>query len=277
MNSNDETESEFPNDWATAFNAGAALCEHKEFEINGTPAVLVPEGYRIETFEEHREQPIRTERAVFAITATAFVDYVKRFCDDGTVVFANYTATTFKAILDYHYGIAPNWCRHTVSYVCPHSKEWQTWSEKSGKVMNQAQFAEFIEDNLVDIVQPNGAEMLEVAKTLDARSNVRFKSAIRLDNGETQLVYEEMIDGAAGAKGQLKIPQTIKLALRVFQGEDPYEVEARFKYRIKEGALTMWVELVRPHRIIEDAFAGILARIREQLGSGEIPIIEAVP
>ena len=274
MNSNDETyNEEFPNDWATAFNAGAALSEHKYFDINDTPAVLVPERYRVQTFEEHRDRPLRIEQKVNAITAAAFADYVRRFCDDGTVVFANSPATTFKAILDYHQGVFPDWCQHTVSYVCPHSKEWQTWSEKSGKVMNQAQFAEFIEDNLVDIVQPNGAEMLEVAKTLDARSNVRFKSAIRLDNGETQLVYEEMIDGAAGAKGQLKIPQTIKLALRVFQGEDPYEVEARFKYRIKEGALTMWQELVRPERIIEDAFRGILERIAEELDGA--PVIEA--
>lgn len=275
MKDNEATYSEeFPNDWATAFNAGAALSESAAFEISQTPAVLIPEGYRVQTFEDHRQRPIRIERSVAAHTARAFVEYVKRFWDDGTMVFADSGKTVFTAVIDYHRSaVLPDWCRHYVTYKCPTSLEWGSWSEKSGKVMNQAQFAEFIEDNLVDIVQPIGAEMLEVAKTLDARSSVRFKSAIRLDNGETQLVYEEMIDGAAGAKGQIKIPQTIKLALRVFQGEDPYEVEARFKYRIKDGALTMWYELVRPQRIIEDAFRGVMERIAEELN--EVPVIEA--
>ena len=256
--------------------AGSALADGKHFDINDTPAVLIPEGYRVQIFEDHREQPLRVQQILAAATAEAFVDYIKRFWDVGTLVFADVSKTAFSAIIDYHRGAdLPDWCKHRIGYACPHSKEWHIWSERSGKFHNQAQFAEFIEDNLIDIVEPNGAEMLEVAKTLDARSNVRFKSAIRLDNGETQLVYEEVIDGAAGAKGQMKIPQTIKLALRVFQGEHPYAVEARFKYRIKEGALTMWYELIRPHRIVEDAFAGILARIREQLG--DIPVIEAIP
>jgi uncharacterized protein YfdQ (DUF2303 family) len=275
MKDNDDTyNEEFPNDWATAFNAGAALSERKEFEINETPAVLIPDGYKVQTFEEHRERPIRIERCVATHTARAFVKYVKRFWDDGTMVFADGSKATFTAVIDYHRSAdVPDWCRHSVTYACPTSREWDAWMKSSGKVMTQAQFAEFIEDNLVDIVQPVGAEMLEVAKTLDARTSVRFKSGIRLDNGETQLVYEEMIDGAAGAKGQIKIPQTIKLALRVFQGEDPYEVEARFKYRIKEGALTMWQELVRPERITEDAFRGILERIAEELDL--VPVIEA--
>ncbi len=270
---NEELESN-SNNVAKLLAAGSALADGKHFDINDTPAVLVPEGYRVQTFEDHREDPLRIEQHVSADTAAAFCTYIQRFGDDGSAIFAHLGASSFTAILDYHLPPAqPNWCRHKVTYTCPHSKEWETWSKKSGVQMNQAQFAEFIEDNLVDIVQPNGAEMLEVAKTLDARSNVRFKSAIRLDNGETQLVYEEVIDGAAGAKGQIKIPQTITLALRVFQGEDPYAVEARFKYRIKEGALTMWYEMIRPHRIVEDAFSGILARIRDYLK--EIPVYEA--
>ena len=263
-----------PTEIAQLLAAGSALADGKHFDIGDTPAVLVPEGYRVELFENHRESPLRIEQHVAADTAAAFCAYVQRFGDENSVIFANLAASSLTAILDYHLPPAqPDWCRHRITYACPHSKEWETCTKKSGVQMNQAQFAEFIEDGLIDIVEPAGAEMLEVAKTLDARSNVRFKSGIRLDNGETQLIYEEFIDGAAGAKGHLKIPQTIKLALRVFLGEDAYGVEARFRYRIKEGALTMWYELVRPHRIVEDSFGGILARIREQID--DIPLYEA--
>jgi len=265
-----------PTETAQILAAGYALSDSKLFDINDTPAVLVPNGYRVEVYPNLREAPVRIEQDISAATAGAFVAYINRFARRSTLVFADPADASFLAILDYHDpDVLPDWCRHRVTYTCPHSKEWELWSKNSGVIWNQAKFAEFIEDNLPDIVEPAGAEMLEIARTLEARSNVRFKSGIRLDNGETQLVYEEVINDAAGAKGQLKIPQTIKLALRVFQGEDPYAVEARFKYRIKDGVLLMWYELVRPHRIIEDSFNGILARIREQLG--ETPVLEAVP
>ena len=129
--------------------------------------------------------------------------------------------------------------------------------------MTQEAFAIFIEDHLPDIVDPPAAEMAEIARGLSVNINVKFAKAIRLDNGETQLMYVEEIGGSSGAKGQLKIPQVIKLGLPLFKGGDTYAVEARFRYRIKDGTLSMWYELVRIDRLIADAIEGMAMAVKE--------------
>ncbi len=43
-----------------------------------------------------------------------------------------------------------------------HSPEWDTWQSKDGEKCNQMDFAEFVEDNAPDIVNPDAATILEV-------------------------------------------------------------------------------------------------------------------
>lgn len=83
--------------------------------------------------------------------------------------------------------------------------------------MQQAEFAEFIERNLPDIVEPVGADMLEISRSLQAKKKVSFASGIRLANGQTELTYEEDIQGTA-AKGKLQIPEIFKIGIKVIEG-----------------------------------------------------------
>ena len=49
----------------------------------------------------------------------------------------------------------------------------------------------------------------------------------------------------------------------VFENGQKYRVDVRFRYRIGQGGdLTMWLELVRPHKVIEDA----VKQLREHIG-----------
>jgi uncharacterized protein YfdQ (DUF2303 family) len=158
----------------------------------------------------------------------------------------------------------PGWGDHRVTYTCPHTTEWRTWIGANKKPMNQVDFAQFIEDNLPDIVE--GALLLEVSRTLEAKKKVNFASGIRLSDGQNQFTYEEQIEGTAG-KGQFKVPETFALGLSVFEGGDKYAVEARLRYRINEGKLALWYDLTRPHKIVEDAVKGVWKSIEEGTGS----------
>ena len=133
-----------------------------------------------------------------------------------------------------------------------------------GKTMKQADFAKFIEDNLPDIAEPNGSDLLIISRSLEAKKKVDFESAVRLDNGETQFTYNEEIKGTAG-KGTLEIPEIFVLGIPVFHGGDAYKLEARLRYRINDGQLLMWFDLLRPERLLEDAFNQVIARVKEQL------------
>ena len=108
--------------------------------------------------------------------------------------------------------------------------------------------------------------LLAVATTIRATNGINFSSARRLQDGQTQLTYNEVIDAKAGTDGALKIPQTFALGLRIFKNGEGYKLTARLKYRINSGQVKFWYELERPERAVEDAFTGYVETVREQSG-----------
>lgn len=258
-----------------AVNLALAYSEHKQFDINDTPAVLVPYGCELRQFPEYRDFPPRVKQDVIFDTAIDWVEYWNRFAGCESTAFFDVRAARLVGLIDYHIprGEAPaaaNWCLHRVIHECPITPEWKRRQERNGKPMSQVEFSRFIEDAVPDITNPSGAEMLEIASSLQVHNKVNFRQATRLDNGETQFTYEENIEGKAGAKGQLKIPQTITLGLRLFEGGPGYSLEARFRYSIKDGALAMWYELVRPERVHEAAVLDVMEQVKTGMIAGHL-------
>jgi len=105
--------------------------------------------------------------------------------------------------------------------------------------------------------------MLTISRTLEAKKDVNFKSATRLSDGAQQFAYSEEVQGTAG-KGALVIPETFDIGIPVFNGGGGYRVTARLRYRITDGRLALWYELLREHKVLEDA----LAQARTDIESG---------
>jgi uncharacterized protein YfdQ (DUF2303 family) len=249
----------------------------KEFILNGLPMVIIPEGADLKQFPDLRLAPVRIERTVTVTSASSFMQYFNRFGDIDSMIFVDIEKQRFLGIVDYHMaqygegGSEPRHCSHKVVYDCPLTPEAKKWFDNDKKPMDQTQFASFIEDGLLEITEPSGGEMLEIASTLQAKNAVNFRSGIRLDNGQAQMTYEENIQGSAGVTGELKIPQKIAIVLRIFRGDIAgYRIEANFRYRIKEGKLTMWYELIRPHVVREDAVKEIEATIKAGITTGQM-------
>lgn len=225
---------------------------------HGTPFVLVPAGYQMKDAEDTLLSPMRKRGAVQMNDVASFVSYFNLHKDAGSHVFASINPPAFTGQLNGHCGLVPGWGDHTVSYACPLAREWVEWTGYSGKQQNQIQFAEFIETHLPDIHgtdgQPTGAELLEVATSFKATSKSNFGSGIRLANGNVDFQFTEETGATAGAKGSIKVPETFFIAVPVFEGGAPYKVEAKLRYRIKDGTLALWYELVRPHVTLEAAF-----------------------
>jgi len=230
---------------------------------DGVPFITLPEGYKALDLEHLLPRPVQKRGTFVAHDAASFVAYVNKHKTTGTIVTAQVDATSFKAVLDHH-DDEPGWGAHKVSYGCPKSPEWAIWTRNDNRQMTQSEFAQFLEENLPDIIDPSGADVLTVVQTLEANTKVKFSSAIRLDNGQRQLTYEEVIEGAA-AKGTMKIPEIFTLAIPPFRGSDRYKVEARLRYRIPNGGgqLSLWYELVRPEKVVEAVFQDELVSIRD--------------
>lgn len=224
---------------------------------------VIPENHKLEDLQKFQEGPRHIKSKAQVTTCRSFVKYVADFYTDYTAIFADLKGQKFTAILDHHDPLnGPAWAEHTVTYACPVDSRWTTWNDSDGEAMSQTSFAMFIESNLIDIVEPSGADMLTIAKELQAKKKIDFKSGQNLSNGDVQFTYNEQTTGTAGS---MEIPQEFKLGIPVYEGGDPYEVTARLRYRISEGNLTMWYDLLRPERMAEDAFKEIKESIEKQL------------
>ncbi len=254
-----------------AIDAGQRLAGAQILE-NGTPFVVASEGSTLLNLESLLLNPLSIGAQPTFNDLDSFIRYVNQFGPSASpVVFATLTeqSVSFTAVLDYHEPSAPHRARHRALYACAASPEWRRWSEKSSteanpKPFTQAAFAAFIEDNLHDIIEPSGADVLEIARTLEAKQSVNFKSGIRLSNGDHSLSYVSETKGAAGGNGELAIPENFMLGIPPFVGSSPYKVTARLRYSITEGCLKFRYELVRPHKIIEAACKEMVERVTKE-------------
>lgn len=251
-----DSETTAPGAFLDAVSLGAAIAEPAIIESDGIPYVAVPQNYRIEPLEHLLPQPRRVRGRTVLDDVDSFVRYVGSFYTGETRIYYRVRpAPSFTAVIDDCTRHALSWREHIAHYPCPLSREWQTWTGNDGKRLAQVDFAQFLEDNLPDVREPSGADMLGVATTLEAKRTVAFSSGTRLDNGQVQLTYVEQIKGTA-SKGEMRIPEQFTIAIPVFEGGDRYALKARLRYRIPDndkGGLTMWYQLLRPEDVIEHA------------------------
>lgn len=245
--------------------------------VNDMPIAVIPKGYELRAFPELRDKPVRIHTCVTALTLEAFTAYWNDHATEHSRVFADIRNGRFCGVIDYHGSDGcisnPSWCSHRLVYECPQTVEWTAWKDKNGVWMKQEEFALFIEDHAAEVVSPDSAQMLEIALTLQAKKAVEFRQGTRLDNGAVQFLFNETIEAKAGQAGQFEIPQIITIGVRLFHGGPPYAAQARFRYRLDAGKLSLKYDLIRPHLLHDDAMQAVLAAIRE--GCGAHRVLEA--
>lgn len=182
------------------------------------------------------------------------------------LVYCNRNDSTITAVFNDHRAAEAGWRDHRAQYKAEFTPEFKRWIDNNKKTMDQTAFAEFIEDNFVDIPGAAAQVMLDVATTIQATTGISFSSAKRLQNGQSQLVYNETIDARAGASGALEIPKEFALGLRIYKNGAGYKLNARLKYRLNSGQVKFWYELDRPEVSIDDAFSDYITTMRDKSG-----------
>lgn len=221
------------------------------------------------------ERPLRKKARVTLSDADSFIDYVARhgeahdctiWCD------ADYKAgkVGFTGILNDHGAAAntPAWRDHRAKFTPEFSEEWVRWTAKNSVFFSQGDFAIFIENNLKDIASvdgsPSGSQMLEMALTFEANQDMRFKSAIRLQSGGVSMSFTQ--DDDAQTVQKMQVFDRFTLGFPVFWNADAYQVDARLRYRVRDGKLTFWYELIRADKVLEAATKTLIEHIRMKTG-----------
>lgn len=196
-----------------------------------------------------------------AITLDAFLAYFTTYALMRSAIFADPRTGALTGIIDYHADPDdPAWGDHRVTFKPVPSPEWTAWA-KNQHAMGQFEFCEFIEDRLADIVEPDGASMLEAVANLKAQRKVEFAS--KVDNHSGSVVFS--FSSETKGKGQVQLPEAFKIGVPPFEGSDRFEIEARLRYRISdEGGLTIWYSLVRPDDAVREVVNEMIERVRAE-------------
>ena len=228
-----------------------------------------------------------------ALTLASFIDLTKRHADEDSAVFAQILTTEPKllAVIDYHTtDHLARFGTHRVSYSYPLSPEWRAWVGKNGEKMGQEAFAEWIEEHIVELGDPDEyedragiealfrtkigtpAEIFTLSKgmALNVESNVKdFRT---LANGAVQVSYEEIHKDGAGQP--LVIPGLFLLRLPFFVGGEIVTLIARLRYR-KDGPKLRWFyELWKWDVEFRRALLADVEAIKTETG---LPCFEAEP
>lgn len=235
--------------------------------------VNVPPGYRHEdvTLQVRKAAPAphRKQGVIELASVESFIIFCKeQECEKTGYIYASHDTRTMTAVFNDNRSLDAGWRDHQAKFQAKFTPEFQRWLDNNGysRAKNQSEFAEFIEDNLADITEPAAQQLLEVATTIQAKTDINFSSAKRLHDGQVQLGYTESINASAGANGALQIPKEFALGLRIFRNGDGYKLRARLKYRLASGQVKFWYELDRPERAVEDAFTGYINAVGERSG-----------
>ncbi len=236
---------------------------------DGYERVFAPPGWQ-ERVVAPVDEPLsgHIRQAVRLDDADSFAGYVNAFKTPRSRLFVSVSRNTMTALLDYHAGAEggeagkPDYLHHKATYEMPFSEEWKRWNAIDGRPMAQMAFAEFLEENLADVVDPPGASVLEVALQLQQKKKVQFDSGIRLQDGTTQLTYREEVENAG--KNNMKVPAEFTIGIPVFFGGDRYKIKVLLRYRIDDGKLAFHVVLHRKQFMLQDAVQQAAARIGEE-------------
>ncbi|KQP37579.1 DUF2303 family protein [Pseudorhodoferax sp. Leaf274] len=247
-------------------------------QVGNNHFVILPPGYEhkdiTDLVAKTKDTPARKSGTTVVHDVPSLLllcaDRAQEHADAQGYIYADLTGRAITAVWnDQRQAHTPGWRDHRAVFKAELTPEFKRWIENDRKQMSQETFAEFIEDNAVDL--PEATLLLEVAGTLQAKTDVQFRSARRLDNGQVQLGYTETINTTAGAEGALTVPKEFKVGVRIFKNGSGYLINARLKYRLLQGAVKFFYELDRPERAVELAFEGYVKEVREK--SGYTPIL----
>ena len=247
---------------------GAAAGKHVQMPDGGT-AMVVPQNFKVQTFAPvtPAEPDLRRITGGATLhTADSFIAYVNRYRGAATRIFAEPGflaggAARITAVMDFHEPDQPRHCAHIATYTPRYSEAWSRWTKATQ--FEQVPFAEFIEENRVEIASPPAAGLLDVVRTFKASKKVDFDSVVYQANGDVKLGYSEQSE----AKGTSSVmPERLTLGIPVYFRGQPYAVDVWIRYRVGNGKVVFSLKIDRPEVIEDDAFREITEKVAGSTG-----------
>ena len=151
-----------------------------------------------------------------------------------TAIVMNPGRTLLHAVLDDHSRSSAYWRQHQAFYEPIADEDWNVWTSLDRKAIGQDRFIELLEDQMENVVAPDGAELYEIARNFRATRNIVFVSGANTKTGSINLEYR---DDSQQAVDTLELPDRFVLALSPYRNTEKIEIEARLRWRLNDGAV----------------------------------------
>ena len=238
--------------------------------------------------------PRRPIAAVKVFDADSFVATVQRRAlpDVDPTLYSDPDASKLTAILNDDTGNIAGWRDNRVDLGLNQTPERTLWTTADRTWLSQEQFAELIEEGARNITgldgTPSAAAMLDLAQNVQATTTARFAGGTNLRTSDRVLSYTEETEATAGRDGSIQFPEVFQVGLRPFYGavdrkpdDQPgweparFIVVAKLKFKVREGKLSLRIELDQPQDMWRHAWGLVAEQIAEELEirpiSGDAP------
>lgn len=261
----------------TALDAGLKIAELKvipEGSLEET-RVLVPEGMKLEILKT-QVSPARKSGEKIFFADKSFCEYVNKHKDlSATIIIADENEGKVKAIFNDHGASSPGFSDFCAVLDIGFSKQFQTWLHKAFNSreyrFTQAEFADFIEDNRVDLMVGNieregqeiknlsGLELSDLINNLQISAEVNLTAKRNAQDDQVHYEYEVKDSG----KCQFRLPKSIFLAIPIYKYGDVFRIELRLRSSGKSGGTPrFWYIIDQLEVLKERAFDKICKRIK---------------
>lgn len=269
-------------DFKGVMDAAFEYAQPEVFHFDGVPFLIVKSEdgqHELIQMEEcvapFRDRPRRIVESVIVRDPGSLADYMNLYADSEHLARVNEEEHAVSVALDYHesalvaaeYGDnLPRWCQHTVSLHPRFSPQYAAWREIHRKAIGQTAAMEFLEDRMIDIVEPAAADVFEMVMRFEGLTKVTFTQSQRLGDGRMQLRYSE----EEAASGSVQFYENIMLKMPIFQGGEEFPVKVRVRHRTPEGKLSFIFVIAN----IEDIENAAFAQLCDEWRSGLKPDFE---
>lgn len=189
------------------------------------PFIISPSGSQLLSLDVALEKPREISADPEFDNITGFIQYVRDYKSDATVIFASRRA--LKAVFDYHTKEQPSWCNHCAKARLETTPEWRGWIENDRSQFTHQDFADFLEEQLDTIEEPSGGSLLTVIK--EFRAFVRYESVQVVNDNGALATVEFKKNVQSKGQGEVELPRELKIVLQPYK---QFDAAVRFKVRL---------------------------------------------
>lgn len=249
-------------DAAAAIRAGIMCAGAEKIEVGGNVLAALPEGINLHDLEKFLPTPLRIRKEEVFEEPDSFCDYVRQFSFAGTIrVYGRLDEHLFTAQLDDDACDAPSWRTHKAELQLAISPEWKQWLEAFKHPWNQLELAEFFEDHLEQIAEPDATSLLAGIRNISAAKNWKVNSVVR-EGGDISFSLSEEQSGKTSSGS---IPTTLTLLIAPFRSWDPISMTVHVTYRLNDSKLVFHLRGHQVDYLVAESFNKVRRHLEKEL------------